>query len=62
MFYALGADEPVGDFLYNAGLSPYHEHLKAVMTVKVDVHRAYDHVVVLVLDVGEGVGEFARVV
>lgn len=56
MLHAFGANEPVCHLLNNAGLPPHYEHFKAVMAVEVDVHRAYHHVVVLVLDVRECVG------
>ncbi len=53
MFDAFGADEGVGDGLDVAGPAADGDDFQAVVVVQMDVQGGEDHVVVIVLDVGE---------
>ena len=53
MFDASGGDEFVGDFLDGGGLTANDEDLQAVVVVEMDVEGGDDDLVMIVLDVSE---------
>ena len=59
---AAGPDEPVGDLLQGPGGPAEDKDLEAVVGVQVDVEGGDDRFVVGVLEVGQLVGQIARVV
>ena len=53
MLDALRADERVGDLAHRGGLAANHQNFEAVVVVEVHVQRGKNHVMEIVLDVGE---------
>ena len=58
---ALDACQGVGEFLNVLGATPHDDHLEAVVVVEVNVQRRNDQVAVVMLHLGNFVGERARV-
>ena len=53
VFYALGGDECIGEFLHGSGPAAGHDDLEAIIVVEVYVQRRYDDAAVAMLQIGE---------
>ena len=61
MLNPLGADQAVGQFLYFFGFAAKHDHLETAFMIQVGMQRGDDHVMMLMLEVGELLGQEAGV-
>jgi len=61
VFHPFCPDEPVCHPLDLLRPPPHNEDFEAVVPIQVDVHAGDDGVVGMVLQVGEGVGQFSRI-
>ncbi len=62
MFYALGANEAVGNFPDIAAPALHHENLQTVMAVEMYMKRGDNGLMKLVLEIGEGFCKIANMV
>ena len=59
MLDALGADQAVGQFLHFFGFAAKDDHLETAFVIQVGMQRGDDHVMMLMLEVGELLGQEA---